>query len=316
MVQYALSTGRVVPAEVMERLDRAISALGGQVAVATPDSGDDEPPTGAESRTASVTTTSRLVSLAAAHAGLALAIVPATPEAVRLIADERERHPLWCEFGPLPLVRQMLGLALFSLVILLGVSISAVIDTANMSASLLELSGYPLLMVEVFLVSAASLGSCFANLQRINTVVSNGTYDPRVQSTYWTRWVMGVISGIVLSQLVYDLFLAHLGDDNSAGGIPGAIEQPLLALVGGYSVDFVHGVLKRVINTLGDFFGLAMDGPADNKPRAAGSEALAQRLAMASDLADLQRALAENADMNAIRSRLESLIQRISGKPG
>src|SRR5271165_6046092 len=109
------------------------------------------------------------------------------------------KHPLRCEFGPLPLVRQMLGLALLSLVVLLGVSASAVINIQNMSRSLLELTGYPLLMVETFLVSAASLGGCFANLQRINIVVSNGTYDPRTQSTYWTRWVMGVISGIVLS---------------------------------------------------------------------------------------------------------------------
>ena len=124
---------------------------------------------------------------------------PATPEAVLLIADEREKHPLRCEFGPLPLVRQMLGLALLSFVVLLGVSASAVINRQNTSRSLLELTGYPLLMVETFLVSAASLGGCFANLQRINIVVSNGTYDPRTQSTYWTRWVMGVISGIVLS---------------------------------------------------------------------------------------------------------------------
>jgi hypothetical protein len=118
----------------------------------------------------------------------------------------RDRHPVWCEFGPLPLVRQMLGLAMLSLVLLLWVSLCSVVNNVNVSKSRLELSGYPLLMIEAFLVSAASLGACFANLQRINTFISDGTYDPRVQSTYWTRWVMGVISGIVLSQIVYDFF--------------------------------------------------------------------------------------------------------------
>ena len=237
MVQHALGTGRVVPADVMARLDRAVSAPDVPKAVAAPDRRDDARGEDAAA-SASAMETSRFVSLAMAHAGLALAIAPATPEAVLLMADERERHPVRCEFGPLPLVRQMLGLAMFSLLVLLAVSVSAHVNNVNVSKSLLELAGFPLLMVEAFLVSAASLGACFANLQKINTVISDGTYDPRVQSTYWTRWVMGVISGIVLSQIVYDFFLGHSGNNPTDNATPTAIGQPLLALLGGYSVDF------------------------------------------------------------------------------
>jgi len=74
--------------------------------------------------------------------------------------------------------------------------------------------------------------------------------------------------------LIYDFFLAHLADEE-AHGLPAAIEQPLLALLGGYAVDFVHGILKRAINTLGNFFGLAMDGGADAPPRAVRADAVA-----------------------------------------
>src|SRR6516162_9412898 len=297
MVQHALGTGLVVPADVMEHLDQAVSAPVGQITIAAP----DPPPAGAAS-TASAIGTSRFALLAAAHTGLAIAIAPATPEAVLLMADERERHPVRSEFGPLPLVRQVLGLAMLSLVVLLGVSTSAVVNTANMNKSLLELSGYPLFMIEIFLVSAASLGSCFANLQRINTVISDGTYDPRVQSTYWTRWVMGVISGIVLSQLVYVFYLAQSGNDQTVGTASVAIGQPILALIGGYSVDFVHGILTRAINSVGNFFGVSMAGGADNQPRPGMVEAVAQqRLALASASANLERALpasAETEDLN------------------
>jgi hypothetical protein len=315
MAQYALSTGRAIPAEVIECLDRAVSATDQAGAVAIPGRCDDAAAGAVEPRPDAGT--SRFVLLAAAHAGLARAIAPATPEAVCLIAQDREKHPLWSEFGPLPLVRQMLGVALFSLVVLLGVSASTVINTQNMSRSLLELAGYPLLMVETFLVSAASLGGCFANLQRINIVVSNGTYNPRTQSTYWTRWVMGVISGIVLSQLVYDFFLVHLTDER-AQGLTAAIEQPLLALLGGYAVDFVHGILKRAINTLGNFFGLAMDvdGPADSAPRAMRADPLAQqRVVLAADLTEVQRALAQNVDTGEIRTRLDAMIGRLASNP-
>jgi len=316
MVQHAFSTGRVVPIEVMVRLDQAVSAADGLAVVAAPDRRDEASSADAAARGASTIEMSRFVSLAVAHAGLARAIAPATPEAVRLMADERERHPLRSELGPLPLVRQMLALALLSLVVLLAVSINSAVNTENMDKSLLELSGFPLLMVEGFLVSAASLGTCFANLQRINTVISDGTYDPRFQSTYWTRWVMGVISGVILSQIVYNFFLAHSGGDTSAGAA-GAIAQPILALLGGYSVDFVHGVLKRAINTVSSFFGVSMDGAADNQQRPAIAEALAQeRLATASELAEFQRALSDNPDAQEMRKRLDALIQRLAGKAG
>jgi hypothetical protein len=127
---------------------------------------------------------------------------------------------------------------------------------------------------------------------------------------------MGVIAGVILSQLVYNSFLEHSGGDTGAGAA-GAIAQPILALLGGYSVDFVHGVLKRAINTLGNFFSVSMDGAADNQQRPAIAEALAQdRLATASALAELQRGVSDNPDAEEVRKRLDALIQRKALKPG
>ena len=172
-------------------------------------------------------------------------------------------------------------------------------------------------MIETFLFSAASLGACFANLQRINTVISDGTYDPRVQSTYWTRWVMGVISGIVLSQIVYDFFLGHSGNNPTDNATPTAIGQPLLALLGGYSVDFVHGILKRAINTFGNFFGVSMDDRVDNRQRPGTAEAVAQeRLATASELAELRRALARNPGADEVGKRLDAAETRQDTRSG
>jgi hypothetical protein len=311
MVQYAFSTGRVVPIAVMVRLDQAVSEPDGLAVAAAP----AEPITDAAARGAPAIEMSRFVSLAEAHAGLARAIAPATPEAVLLMADERQRHPLWSAFGPLPLVRQMLGLALLSLVLLLAVSIDASVNTENMAKSLLELSGFPLLMVEAFVVSAASLGACFANLQRINTFISEGTYDPRFQSTYWTRWVMGVISGVILSQLVYNSLLAPTAPESGASAA-GAIAQPVLALVGGYSVDFVHGVIRRAINTVGSFFGVSTDAAADNQQRLAVAEARAEeRLATTSELA-AQRALPANPGTEEAPKRLGGPIEPVAVKAG
>jgi hypothetical protein len=173
-------------------------------------------------------------------------------------------------------------------------------------------------MIEVFLLSAASLGSCFANLQKINVVISDGTYDPRVQSTYWTRWVMGVISGVVLAQLLYDLFLMHRPTTDAAlEAVPPTIGEPILALLGGYSVDLVHGILKHTIDTLANFFRGSTDEVVERQERTRMAKIQAQeRLNAASDLVDLQRDLARNLDADEIRKRLDGLIQRITSKAG
>jgi hypothetical protein len=258
MVLHALAIGHAVPLEVVERLDQALSAPNAPATAAmlgrriTDDVTRDEAG-GGKTQGAEM---SPLASLSAAHAALAQIIAPATPEAVLLTAEERAAHPLWYALGPLPLARRMLGLALFSLVVMLGVSLSSEVNTRNMIKNLLELEGYPLFVVEVFLVSAASLGSCFQNLQKINAVIADGTHNPKFESTYWTRWAMGVISGIILSQLVYHLVLTHDSEgDVTVPWLSPTIGEPLLALLGGYSVDVVHRILSNLIDSFAGLFG-------------------------------------------------------------
>jgi hypothetical protein len=197
-----------------------------------------------------------------AHSALAQIVAPATPGTVLLLADARATPPLLYALGPLPIARQMLGLAILSLFMLLGIALSEEVNAVNMSKTMLTLAGYSLLIKEAYLFSAASLGSCFQNLQRINVVISDGTYDPKFQSTYWTRWAMGVISGIIISQLIY-VFILH--GTTGAAALPPTIGQPLLALLGGYSVDLVQGILRHTIDTLSSFFRGPRDGAVDDQ---------------------------------------------------
>jgi hypothetical protein len=267
MVQHALSTGRTIPLEVVGRLDQALSGADSTVPGSTSGRPSivDLPRDEAIGGGAPAAEISSLASLSVAHGALAQIIAPATPGAVLLLAAERATHPLLYALGPLPIGRLMLGLAILSLFMLLGISLSEEVSPVNMSKTMLELAGYPLFVKEAYLFAAASLGSCFQNLQRINVVISNGNYDPKFQSTYWTRWAMGVISGIIIAQLIF-VFLLHT--PTTGASLPATIGQPLLALLGGYSVDLVHGILSHTINTLGSFFRGSRDEAVDNQTRA------------------------------------------------
>jgi hypothetical protein len=160
----------------------------------------------------------------------------------------------------------MLGLAILSLFMLLGIALSNVINVVNMGQTMLTLAGYTLLVKEAYLVSAASLGTCFQNLQKINVVIANGTYDPKFQSTYWARWVMGVVSGLILSQLIWVFLLRPSTTEASVA--PATVGQPLLALLGGYSSDLVQGILSRTIETVASFFHVSGATAVDNQARA------------------------------------------------
>jgi len=217
MAQHALSTGRTIPLEVVEWLDQALSGADSAVSGSTPrqPSIGDLPREEAIVGGTPAAEISPLASLSVAHDALAQIIAPATPGAVL--------HPLWYSLGPLPIGRLMLGLAILSLFVLLGIPLSEEVS------------------------------------------ISNGSYDPKFQSTYWTRWAMGVISGIIIAQLIF-VFL--LQTPTTGASLPATIGQPLLALLGGYSVDLVHGILSHTINTLGSFFRGSGEGMVDNQTRA------------------------------------------------
>jgi hypothetical protein len=323
MVQFALSTGRTVSFEVVEQLDQALSAVGAPAAATVPSqqSAVDASPVEATVGSSLSTKKTPLASLSVAHSALAHIIAPATPEATLLLADERVTHPRLYALGPPPIVRQTLGLAILSLVLLLSIALSEEVNAANMAKTVLTMAGYSLFIKEIYLVSAASLGSCFRNLQIINVVISKGTYDPKFQSTYWTRWVMGVISGVILSQLVF-IFLMQ-GTQTDASVVPPTFGQPILALLGGYSGDLVHGILSHTIDTIAGFFRIASDPVVDNQQRGQEAEVTVQErltTTTTADLIDLLRDLdaAPSLDADEIRKRLDSLIQRSRSlrKPG
>jgi hypothetical protein len=264
MAENLFAAGRPIPPDLVALLAEALSILdypGSVAATGAMPANSDSADALAGDRDAALDPAA-ISTLTKVHAELAAILAPTTPEAILLLTEERRRHSPYYILGPLPIVRQMLGLALMSLFVMLGVSLFPDINPTTMSKTFLELTGYPLLEIEILLLSSASLGSCFQNLQQMNAYLSAGTYDPRFQSTYWTRWVMGMISGFVLAQLVHDTFLVP-GTTTGATQNLSVIGEHLLALLGGYSVDMVHGILSQLVNKLGSVFQTAPQTPVE-----------------------------------------------------
>lgn len=229
MTLYALATGVGVPPDLLTDVDKALA--------------EDPPPTDSSAR---------MTALGTAHFALTKLLAPAKPGSVLLLVEQRRGHPYWQTFGAVPLVRTMQAIAVVSLLVLLGVSLSDRVNAVNMTKGLLNLFGYDLLCVEIFLVAAAAIGASLANLRRLDQYISNCTFEQRFEGSYWTRLVMGVISGIILSQVVYGALVGMSPDSTS---MISEFGQPVLALLGGFSADLVHDILQRFIAVFGNVLG-------------------------------------------------------------
>jgi hypothetical protein len=235
MVVFALGTGLDLPPE----------ALAGRHHPAL-----DTPPLDAGS--------DPVVRLAALHLTLTKLIAPARGATLVLLAEQRRRHPVLQAFGPVPQVRWMLAAAVLSLATLLGTALSGDVNPENVSKGLLNLQGFELAVVETFLVAASAVGATLANLKRMNRYISDCNYDPRYDSSYWTRLVMGLISGVILSQVVFG---ALIGADSATANSPAGsalmgFGQPILAILGGFSAELVHDILTHLITVIGNALGI------------------------------------------------------------
>jgi hypothetical protein len=243
MLHHALDAGKDIPAAMAQRLAQALSSPPG-------------PGAGEVAQFAELTTL---------HAELSALIAPARGRTLVLLEEERRRHPQFYIFGPVRLVRQMLG---FAVLALLGTSLLSTLKTvnvANVAAGWFPLNGWAGFCVLAFLLSVAALGAAFSNLSTINHYIEQASYDPTFEGSYWVRVVLGLISGVVLGEILFDLLAK--GDIASTGALRPAGERIVLAFLGG----FATAPVQRLLNNLSDAIATLLQGryappPAPPRP--------------------------------------------------
>ncbi|SMO93998.1 hypothetical protein [Paracoccus laeviglucosivorans] len=98
-----------------------------------------------------------------------------------------------------------------------------------------------------FYVSLSAIGACFATLYTANSFVSDGSYDPRHGSSYAIRIGLGMIAGFLLSQVIPGSATGGNGDLVLFG-------RAVLALLGGFAGDLVHGILQKLVHAVETIF--------------------------------------------------------------
>ena len=232
MLHYALDEGKEIPVATAQALAHALAAPVGQA--------DAE--------------IAQLADLTMLHSELSALVAPARGRTLVLLEDERASHPHLYVFGPVRLVRQMLAFAVLSLVATCFLSTLEIVDIPNVARGWFGLSGMKAYCVLGFLMSVAGLGAAFSNLSTINRYIEHANYDPTFEGSYWVRVVLGLISGVVLAEILFDLVMK--GGVTSSGELAPAGERVVLAFLGG----FATAPVQRLLTNLSDAIGTLLQG--------------------------------------------------------
>ncbi len=314
MVKYALASGLKVPgglAQALESIVRKHSVNPRNAAGPNPKARDPDRVEPIASVDASGRWEEDVRKLAIIHGRLAQILAPATPRTVLLLENEANRGGLWSFLGPVGLIRRMMSVAIFSLVALIGISLSPHVDTESISQGIFSSSGNVLLLNLLFLLTAASLGAAFAGLFLANRYIANGTFDPKFESSYWIRFVLGLMAGIIMSQLIPIEFENPTSESTHAAALK-TFAKPVLATLGGFSAAAVYRILDRFVDAIESLVrGDTHDAIAarDMLAKARLSEQLAEnRLRLAARLTEVQQKIGSSPDPETMKRELDDVL--------
>ncbi len=245
--------------------------------------------------------------LANIHNKLTDIVAPAKPRSILYIQNAAKTGKFWAFLGPIVLTRRMILIALISLTAMILLSLSPHVNDDKNFKGLFDHSGLPLLINLLFQLSAAGLGASFAALLKVKNFIASNTYDPKYDATYYTRFVLGLIAGLILTQIVpvnveQDMFIEH------------EVAILCLAFLGGFSTTAVNRILNRMIYTIesmikGETGSQSNEGQKDAGAMAA-QEIAAHKMEMATGLLKLQQQLNDNPDPQALKQTLQKMMEQ------
>lgn len=234
------------------------------------------------------------------HGFLSEVVAPATPRSIRATGSINSVREA---VRQVPLIWQML---LVAMIFLAGY--------VWLAGSTAEGGGIDLKLRFVDLLCAAGLGATFYALFTAHSFIVAGTYDPKYTLVYWTRLCLGLIAGVIVGGVVFSQIDKPMPDDDTRV----MLSSSGVALLGGFSADFVNRVLKRLVDTMltlvrGETQQIIASREQELKATFA-ERAARQRIHTASRLTELQQRLAQGKGEEAKKLLDDMMGQLLDGK--
>jgi len=299
MAKYAFASGLAAPGKIIQVLENFIKKAAAGVEPA-----GDSSATNATNGAAGPAPDIR--PLVAVHEKLAKIVEPAKPRTILLMEEERQRSGVFKFLGSVAFIRRMILAAIICLVLFVGISLSPEIGNQPGSWNLFESSGWSLLLKELFLLSAAGLGASFTALFKANRYIIEGTFDPKYESSYWIRFSLGFIAGMILATLI-----------PIEKSLEADFGKPLLAMLGGFSADLVYRIISRVIESLESLFRgdnkSLLEAQKQNAMARAAEENSQNRFKVAANILKVQQEIDAGMNPEELKKKMGKLMEDMVG---
>jgi len=292
MAEYALADGSKVPASVIKTIEGF---------TVKDEAGVEEE--------AKVRQDMDISELVAAHGMLVKIVEPAKPRTILLLDMEQKATGIFKFLGPVSLIRQMMVAAIISLTFFVFLAMTEAVSEHG--GNIMSQFGPDLLLNLFFYLAAAGLGASFAGLYKANSYITKGTFDPTYHASYWIRFFLGLIAGLVLAVMVSEeYFKMNLSGD--VAFLEKGIVRPLLAMLGGFSADLTYTVLSRLVETFQSLFMGSAKLKITSKEQELKANLAAtqsqQQVSIASNLVNLQQAVGNGAKAEDVKKKINEMI--------
>lgn len=187
-----------------------------------------------------------------AHNLMCKNVAPATPKSIDYTREVRQRGKNKSLFNKIPLVRNLIILAVLFLIAYICIGLSEDVNNDSLDGGVLDGHGTKLFLNMTYLASISGLGVLFHLLKKVSTSVRKSTLVAEESISYIAQIILGIISGLLLSEILSPYVHATPKDAN-------LLSKSLLALVGGFSSDAIFSILQAVIQRIKNIFLPAND---------------------------------------------------------
>jgi uncharacterized membrane protein YeaQ/YmgE (transglycosylase-associated protein family) len=180
-----------------------------------------------------------------AHNLMCKTVAPATPKSINYTRELYSSNTNKSLFAKLPLVRNLIILALVFLCTFVLTALSPEVNNDSLDLGILNNHGLSLLINLGFMASVSGLGVTFYLLKTVSTNLKKGTLIPEDTIYYISLIVLGVIAGLIMSEIL-SLYTTPQGIN--------LFNKSILALLGGFSSDAIFSVLQSLIEKIKSIF--------------------------------------------------------------
>ena len=181
-----------------------------------------------------------------AHNLLCKNVAPATPKSIQFTKKLHSKDNSKLVLSRLPLVRNLVILALLFLTIFIVTGLSADVNNDSLDKGIMNNHGKQLLLNIGYLCSISGLGVVFYLLKNVSNALKKGTLLPEESIEYMAQIVLGIIAGLVLSEIL-SVYITNPDNIN-------LFNKSVLALIGGFSSDALFSMLQGVIDRIKSIF--------------------------------------------------------------